>query len=108
MFIFHMPIYAEAKEQLSECSFAKTCLPAPRNCFVCLFSYDSFLRPVNSIGKVAGYGLKQRDSVPGRVTYLCVLKTSISDLGYRSPVRVGGHESRNTPLSFLGAEVKNA
>jgi len=95
-----MPTYGEVDEQLSDCSFAKTCLPAPLNYFVYL-SYGWFLRPVNSIGKVASYGLKQRDSVPGRVPYLCVLKTSISDLGYRSPVRVSEYESWNTPLALF-------
>jgi hypothetical protein len=81
-----MPIYAEADEQLSDCSFAKTCPPASRNYFACFISYGSYLRPVNSVGKVAGYGLKRRDSVPGRVPYLWVLKTryQVWDIAARS------------------------
>jgi len=35
-------------------------LPAPRNYFVCSVSYGSYLKSVNSVGKVAGYCPKHR------------------------------------------------
>jgi hypothetical protein len=82
-------------------------LPACTTELLCFVSYGSYLRPVNSVGKVASYGLKHRDSVPGGVPYLWVLMTSISDLGYRSSVRVSEYEAWNTPPALLSAEVKN-